>query len=247
MRAWIALFIVGILAMTAAGCAHRSPYNPFRTDPVELYNRVKTVAVAPVRIDCCVEEPKALQEALGRRISEKLKEAGFAVVGSDVYEAVWNRVGEEAGGFFDPITGKKHTDRLQEARQKAVEELKTKHSAQAMLWPVVETVEVGFNGPVASWHGISEPLGAKGKGGPAGRGMVAALSLYVSLEDMDRGRLYMNAGGIQLLGKFDSRGRPVAVPEEEIMAGEERNRRAVDIAMEWLVKKTLPPGATPAP
>jgi hypothetical protein len=238
----MAWFLAGILAVMAAGCTHR-PYNPFRTDPMDLYSHVKNVAVAPVRIQCCVEDPKALQEKFAGWIAENLKEAGFAVVGADVYEAAWNRLGEEAGGFYDPFTGKKHADRLKEARTKVLEELKTKHGTQAMLWPAVETVEVGFYGPVAHWHGVSEPLWATGKGGSAARGVVGALSLYVSLEKLEGDRLYLNAGGIQLLGKFESRGKSVAVPEEEILTSTERNRRAVDIAMEWLVKKTEPPGA----
>jgi hypothetical protein len=241
------LFLVGILAVTAAGCAHRPPYNPFRTDSKDLYNRVKTVAIAPVRIQCCVEDSKALQAQFGQWIAEKLKEAGFAVVEAGVYEAAWTQFGEEVGGFFDPVTGKKDEEKFKEARKKTIAELKAKQGAQGMLWPAIEVVEVGFYGPVADWHGISESLSATGKGIPVGRGTVGALSLYVYLEDMEGGRLYSNAGGIQLLGKFDSRGRSVAVPEDELLTSEGRNRKAVDIAMEWLAKKTLPPGAVPAP
>ena len=107
MRKRWRMIYLGALAALLAGCATPSaPYNPYRRSPADLHSQVRTVAVAPVKIFCCVEDPPAVREKFARWTEAQLREAGFVVVDTAVYEEVWRRIGEEMGGFFDPVTGK---------------------------------------------------------------------------------------------------------------------------------------------
>jgi hypothetical protein len=68
-------------------------------------------------------------------------------------------------------------------------------------------------------------------------GTIPALSLHVTLSDTDDRDLYKNAGGIQVLAKAGVDGLQ-DVPRHQLFADEERNIKAVHLALDPLLGRT---------
>jgi hypothetical protein len=155
---------------------------------------------------------------------------------------------EQLGGFFDPITGKRDEAKFKTAREHLLREVNAMTKADAILHPSIQLVKAGFGNNEARWHGTSESLITGGFWGAflagTNNGTSSALSLYVTLEDINGVELYINAGGIQLAAKLSGR-TFVAVPRNELFADEKRNQAAVNVALNPLIgKAALPKPAT---
>lgn len=235
--------------MIGAGCATTPPYNPFKIPQDELYGKIKTIALAPVAVPEGLEDPQPVKAMFASLIEAKLREAGFSTVPSAEYAEIWKRMTEKVGGYFDPVTGKRDESKFKALRKHCLRELSTKYNANAVVYPEIRFVKANFSGNTASWHGTSESvkvptegvLQALLSGGGGHYGTLAALSLVVTIKDMDEVEMYVNPGGIQVLARVSSRGKFVPVPPNELLVNEERNGAAVDIALEPLVTKPEKP------
>ena len=93
----------------------------------------------------------------------------------------------------------------------------------------------------ARWDGASETAATKkfwkAVLGISHSGTFPALSLHVMLSDTDDRDLYQNAGGIQVLAKAGVAGLQ-NVPREQLFTDEERNLKAVHLALDPLLGRT---------
>jgi len=235
------------LALTASSCAVTTPYNPFKIPEDQLRAKVKVIALAPLNLPTNLEDPAPVQSKYESLIEAKLREAGFTVVPSREYAAIWKQMIEQLGGFFDPLTGKRDEQKYKTVREHTLREVGFKTKADALLDFAIAVVKANFGANRASWNGTTEELVPGGAltafliGGSSGT--VGALSLFVALSDLNGVNMYANAGGIQLLSKLSGRNF-VTVPRHELFADEERNRQAVNIALNPLIGKTDPPAAS---
>jgi hypothetical protein len=246
-RVWL------IAAMVVAGCVPAAaPYNPFKMSAPEIRQKVKRVALAPVILPVDLDDPEPVKAKFEALIQAKLREGGFTAVPSQEVDALWKRMKEQLGGFFDPITGKRDEAKFKTAREHLLREVSATTKADAILHPAIQLVKVNFGNSQARWHGTSESLITGGFWGAflagANNGTTSALSLFVTLEDVNGVELYVNAGGIQLAAKLSGQ-RFAAVPRNELFADEKRNLAAVNVALNPLIGKTAPPepGASPTP
>jgi hypothetical protein len=239
-----------IAAMIAAGCLPTAPrYNPFKVTEPEIRQKVKRVALFPVGLPTDLDDPEPVKAKFEALIEAKLKEGGFVPVPSQELDAVWKRMKEQLGGFFDPITGKRDEAKFKTAREHALRELQAKTKADAVLYPSIQFIKVNFFSNQATWHGTSESLLTGGFWGNflAGQrsGTTTALSLYVTVEDINGVDMYVNVGGIQLAYKL-SGSTFVAVPRPELFVDEQRNQAAVNAALNPFIGKVdLPKPAGP--
>ena len=238
-----------VAALLAAGCASAA-YDPFRISPDEFRRRVKTIAVGSVAVSSDFGGNSAGQ-AFNPAIETKLRDAGFTVVPTQEFRGIWDAKAAELGGLFDPQTG-----RVVEAKATALlshirGELKTRFNADAVMLPRVQKVTARFGytpfvGVRASWDGASEALetGAFDKVlSPRGNGTVPALSLVLSIEDLEGAPLFVNAGGIQVLSKLapgagNFGGNSfVQVSKDQLFTDEQRMQLAVQYALEPFLKR----------
>ncbi len=236
-----------VIALLGAGCATAPPYNPFKIAQDEFYGKIKTIALSPVAVAVDLEDAEPVKTKFESLIETTLREAGFSVVPSREYAAIWKRMTEQMGGFFDPVTGKRDETKLKTVREHTLRELNTKFTVDAVLYPSIRVVKANFVQNQATWDGTSESLTTGGflgalLGGQY-RGTVGALSLVAVIEDTHGVDVYINGGGIQVLSKV-SGGGFIPVSRNELFANEERNVAAVNIALGSLVRK---PVATEAP
>ncbi|HEX9445447.1 MAG TPA: hypothetical protein VGA73_15105 [Candidatus Binatia bacterium] len=243
MRSRRLLWMCAGLALALYGCAGATRSNPFKIPQAEIKGKVKIVALAPINFPTDIDDPDPVKAKFESLITAKLKEGGFTVVPSSEYGALWKQMTEQLGGFFDPMTGKRDEQKFKTVREHTLRELSAKTKADAVLGSAILGFKAAFRLNRASWHGTSEDLVPGGVltavliGGH--NGTVGALSLGVGLSDIHDVDLYMNYGGIQLLSKI-SRGNFSPVPRAELFADEERNRKAVDIALDPLLGKAVP-------
>src|SRR4051812_43118273 len=106
---------LGAIAIAACACGStQKPYNPFKVPRESFYPALKTIAVAPVRLPSDLEDPEPVRALFTSAIVARLKNAGITVVpGADAGPIIEGKA-KEAGGIFDPTTGK-----MDEAKVKA--------------------------------------------------------------------------------------------------------------------------------
>jgi hypothetical protein len=238
--------IIGIIViLLVAGCATTPKYTPFKVTKEEFYAKTKTIALAPLEIPEGMPDPEPVIATYESLLEAKLKEAGFLVLSSGVFDDIFKQMTEQVGGFFDPMTGKINEAKYKTVQKCTCEELGIKCNADVILFPSIQVFFVDWTGGAARWHGTSEPISSSGQlfleslVGISRSGNVSALSLTVNFQDLNGGVQYMNYGGIQLMNKL-SGGKFVQVPREKLFADEERNTNSVNIALGPLLEKTEP-------
>jgi hypothetical protein len=211
-------------------------YSQSKVFQEDFHGKINAIAITPLTLPEDFIEQRTAAQKFEDLITARLKEAGFSVVGSKIYDEIWRREAETSEGYFDPISGKADKAKLKSILTRTREELISKYHIDAMLFPQIKVVEAMFVEDSAHWHGISEYLG---KTQPSVwssrriRGTVPALSLFVRIEDNKGGEIYVKAGGIQVLSKAGFKGGFVAVPHDELLSDDKRN--------EWAVNKALIP------
>jgi len=215
-------------SLVTSGCAAKVQDAPFVVPREEFYRRIRTIAVLPVTL------PRYLGGAGGARarvdalIETSLRKAGFAIVPSQEVAGVWRRVLDE----IDRAMVESVAERLRD-------ELRRGFSVDGVLHPSVRVVRAEYGGGWVAWDGAREPTsidGSWGVGSHLSRGTVGALSLFVTVEDTSGATVYLARGGIQVLSKISGL-KFVPVPVNDLLASEERNRAAVDLAVGPLVRR----------
>jgi hypothetical protein len=232
-----------VAALIVAGCA--PAVDPFRISADEFRRRVKTVAVARVLVPSSLGADAAAGTKFHSALEDKLRQAGFTVVLAQHVGEIREAKERELGGLFDPQTGKLDEAKLATLVSFVRGEVKTRFGADALLLSHVRTVTANFAylplaGVRAKWDGATESLetGSVDKVlSPRVNGTVDALSLLVTVEDINGSSLYAYAGGIQVLfklapgaGQFGGKSF-VPVPKAELLADQERIQQAVSYAL----------------
>jgi hypothetical protein len=144
-------------------------------------------------------------------------------------------------GFYDPVTGVRDEEKVKVVRMQMYRELKAKFNIDAMLFSDIAVVPAKLDSDRARWDGASETAATKkfwkAVLGISHSGTVPALSLRVMLSDTDDRDLSENAGGIQVLAKAGVGGLQ-NVPRAQLFADEERNLKAVHLALDPLLGRT---------
>lgn len=232
------LIAVMAAVVLGTGCA-TTKYNPFRVGKEEIRSSVKTMALATLEAPSDLPDSKEMRADFETLLTTELQTAGFEVVPSKEYEEVFTRMQGQMGGFFDPMTGKADKERLKQVQDLCRREVAAKFHADAVLYPGLFVVQARLIQQVAYWDGVKETAIA---GNWAERllsgnylGSLPALSLWITLKDTSGADLYVNGGGLQLIGKVKGLGgRVIEVPPQELLVDYQQKSRAVEIAIKPL-------------
>jgi hypothetical protein len=197
------------------------------------------VALAPLGVPRDLDDPDGVRAKFLALVADQLRSAGLEIVPPTYTAAVFDEKAAQAGGIYDPYTGKPDEAKLKAAHAAAYAELGAKFKADAVLYSDIRVVTAALDHDKAIWDGTSE---GAGKGGvwkmllsASSSGRIPALSLAVRLRNMEDKDLYVNAGGIQVLVNVGMGGKAERVPRAELFANEERNVNAVRLALEPLL------------
>ena len=220
---------VVIIATSAGNCYRAAPaYDLFSVPPEEFHSKVGRVVLAPTVVQTDVLVPESILVQLDSLIVRKLNSAGFDVVPSFVYEEIWTRLNEEAGGFFDPYTGEQDQELFDETVEQLKQELRDGFDPDAIAYPEVWPVDVPVSYGRAMWDGVERPA--------SGLVEVLALSLIVVVEDMDGTELYVNGGGLGVTQAWDRTLGIVPLPPAAIFQPEDCLANAVDVSLNPLLQ-----------
>jgi hypothetical protein len=235
-----------VLVVAVGSCATAPPYIPFQIPEEQFYTKVKRIALAPIAVPPQLEVSESTKLRLDSLIEAKLQEAGFATYPAKNWAAVFTRVQQEVGGLFDAQTGNLDESKVKTVLARTIDEIRGRFQLDAVLFPRVHVVKADFRSAWARWDGVSDALASGLSVFTVGQigGTVPALSLVVTIDSPDGPVLYRHSAGIQVLEKFAplteriSGKMFVPVPKEELLANDERNRTAVEIALGPLLKKS---------
>lgn len=161
------------------------------------------------------------------------------MVSPDIVSDIWGHGADSVGGYYDPMTGRQDTTKLNLLRRYLKQRLRDEHGADAILFPEITVVDAPYADGTATWDGTSQAVARfltvllraiANSDLPAGTAQ--ALSLYVQLESVDGGIVFTNSGGIELWAKPTGDGSSLNwVPREKLLLDRKRNQKAVWIAL----------------
>lgn len=229
------------LALVLGGCAAKTPYNPFKIPREQFHDQLKVVALSPIGMPRELTNLDPAKRKFLTLIETQLRGAGYTVVGAAVAGIIWDSMATEISGFYDPVTGVRDEEKVKAVRMQMYQKLKAKFNIDAMLFSHIVVVPAKLDNDRAKWDGTSEGAARKkfwkAVLGMSHSGTIPALSLHVTLSDTDDRDLYKNAGGIQVLAKAGVDGLQ-DVPRDQLFADEERNIKAVHLALDPLLGRT---------
>ena len=233
------------LGILFTGCAITSTYdpcqvcNPFKVERNEIFSKVKTIAIVSIKMPSKMDRAPQIAERYESLITTELRRAGFKVVPSKEYAAVWDPMVKQIGGFFDPKTGQMDEKKFKTVRELSFREMASKKNVDAFLLAGFTVTKARWHGNTASWHGTTEATTGKegflaSLAAAGASGVVPALSLVVVISNPAGNTYYVNAGGIQLLMQY--KGDFVSVPEHELFVDPGKDAKAVKIALTPLME-----------
>ena len=229
-----------VLPLVLAGCSSKpriASTDPFLTAEEAFKKSVRILAVASVEIPAGLPDTTTVADEFAALIDKELNRRGYSVIRPQQYTAAWNKVAAEMGDFA--ILGSEERDeaKLSLAMVRTMENLGADFKLDAVVFPSIVVVEAEFGAGRAVWDGAEQKIETAGavESFLAGsqRGVVGALSLKLSIRDGEGKTLFIHNGGIQVLSNMEGKAF-VNVPREELFTDKERNRRAVEIAIEPL-------------
>lgn len=231
MRAVLILFTLTMLY----GCATTPPYKPFKVERDQIVQEVRTIGLMPVSLPWKFDKKDQIMAEFESYITEKLTDGGFKVIPSDRYAEIYESMKASVGPLYDPNTGQLLKKKYGALVEQVKREYRSKYNPDALLYSLIRYFKASWRANHARWHGVDEPTSGK-KGfwaefsAPSAYGTIPALSLVVVLKDRQENEYYANFGGIQLM-QWVKGGDFVDVPENQLLADSERNRRSVEIAL----------------
>src|SRR5207244_11695624 len=134
-----------LVISTELGCRTAPPpYEPFKISRDGFYGKVRTIVLAPVIVPANLEDQEPVKTKFESLVEAKLREAGFSLVPSREYSAIWQRTTDQMGGFFDPMTGKVDESKVKAARTHTLRELQRTAQADAVLFPNISVRGIQF-------------------------------------------------------------------------------------------------------
>jgi len=233
------------VALLLSGCgASQAAYNPFKVPPEQWRPKVKTVALAPMYASQGLENPTPATEKFQTMIMTELRGAGWTIIEPAQVKVIWDSmVAAQVDGFYDPKTGQRDEAKLKAVRMNTYRELKGRFNIDALLFSYLAIVGAKLDHDQAKWDGVTQGAGKKtflkALVGISHYGTVPALTLQVNLSDAEDTALYENAGGIQVMAKIGPNSQADPVPRDELFVDEERNVRAVHLALDPMLGRVI--------
>ncbi|MEZ4330983.1 MAG: hypothetical protein R3F35_04490 [Myxococcota bacterium] len=180
-------------------------------------------------------------------MTKRLVDAGFDVVGSEVWDATWRRYVEDVGPIFDASTGKPDEERHALVRDAVHRELAEARNVDAILLLEIRVHETfgSRRAPEACGQRIQPwwPGGWQPQGDGA---LLVRISCLVGFLVVPGGeQLFARQSGLEGVETWDAQTRAVR-PEAEMLQDAAVLDRAVDVVLAPLLLAPAPDAAPPA-
>ena len=222
----------GIFLLSLAACTlPPDEYDPFVVPAERVYPATENIVLAPVVPPPGVEVSMAAAARIDSVVEQQLTEAGFRVVPAAEYGQIWDRILQQMGGFFDPLTGERDEGKFAAARRELLAELQGRFDTQVVMYAELEMVDAFVDNGLAEWDGITHRIGRnntiasqfrgsfeRGEYADRDDGIVSAISLVLAVDGADGEEMYRNFGGLEVVSvplAFAPLGSFVLIAEDE--------------------------------
>lgn len=125
-------------------------FNPFLVPKEQVFERVRTVALRPLRIEGGIAEAARIRSAVEALVLRELEKNGYRALPSAEFDELWRRHAGALGGIYDAATGKPDDARRRLCYEHTARELERSRSVDAVVDVAV------YSGAIP--HGFAERL-----------------------------------------------------------------------------------------
>jgi hypothetical protein len=212
-------FALLALCAVLTACSSTPTYNPttfpFTIDQAKLdAHPIKTVVITQINLGA---QSRSYLEKEAPRVDAKvatyLKDHGFKVLPQRDFEQQWNSAVRAFGNPVDPTSGKLNRKTFAEIMTRVRDEMAKTTKLDAFIFTDLVEVEVSFSEGlkhVARWDGVTRTPTMQGPGDSISADFdwnkqASAVSLQVSIYNMDLQAVFSSRGGIEATDAIDSR------------------------------------------
>lgn len=252
-----ALILLTILLAALSACNSTPSYNatvfPYQIN-TELMENTKVKRVVIANINLGGPARKYLQELeprIDKRVEQYLEEQGIEVSPQRLFEQHWKTAVRAYGNPVDPTSGKVNQKTFALALISVRDQLRKSNNIDAIVFTELLEQEVAFSGGLkhlARWHGVSRKPTLQGPGDGVSADFnwnkpAKAVSLRVSIYDMDLQRLFISIGGLDTTEAIDSRSSSGRfVRRRSLLENESHIREGIELAFHPFIPMDDYPG-----
>ena len=234
---WAPTGLLCVLVVGAApAVADHGVESPFRVPREQVAGELRTVALAPLWVPKDLIVDPVDRAHLLDLVTLRLREAGIRVVPPAQTGPVLEAANAALGGYID-AAGSVDMERYTAVQGEALKTLRERTGAGQLLVVSLTGCEVPVSAGRAIWDGVEEeaavPLARRTWAAKSGK--LWALSVGAWLHGDGGQLLYRHKGGLRLLFHYARDDKTVPVPDADLLADDDRNGRAVRIALEPLL------------
>ena len=257
LSGWLYVGIV-LTAVFSLGCSTTSEYNP-TTNANQLNQAaldkgpLKTVVITSVNIGTpsrnYIEKSEPMVDG---RVAAYLRSNGYELLPQREFSQRWENAKLIYGDPIDPTTGRLNTKSFIQIIQYIRDDMREKTDVQGFLFTDLmehDAVVSGGMNHVARFNGVTRKPSLKGPGDGVSADFdwgapVAAVSLQVSLYNLDLDQVFLGVGGIDLTDAIDTRSGNGWVRRKDVLQNEDYIDEGIALALHPLIPMSNWPGDT---
>ena len=257
LSGWLCISVVHT-AVFSLGCSTTSEYNP-TTNANQLNQAaldkgpLKTVVITSVNIGTpsrnYIEKSEPMVDG---RVAAYLRSNGYELLPQREFSQRWENAKLIYGDPIDPTTGRLNTKSFIQIIQYIRDDMREKTDVQGFLFTDLmehDAVVSGGMNHVARFNGVTRKPSLKGPGDGVSADFdwgapVAAVSLQVSLYNLDLDQVFLGVGGIDLTDAIDTRSGNGWVRRKDVLQNEDYIDEGIALALHPLIPMSNWPGDT---
>ena len=257
LSGWLCISFV-LTAVFSLGCSTTSEYNP-TTNANQLNQAaldkgpLKTVVITSVNIGTpsrnYIEKSEPMVDG---RVAAYLRSNGYELLPQREFSQRWENAKLIYGDPIDPTTGRLNTKSFIQIIQYIRDDMREKTDVQGFLFTDLmehDAVVSGGMNHVARFNGVTRKPSLKGPGDGVSADFdwgapVAAVSLQVSLYNLDLDQVFLGVGGIDLTDAIDTRSGNGWVRRKDVLQNEDYIDEGIALALHPLIPMSNWPGDT---
>ena len=262
-RPYAPITLIASLMVIASGCGTTgtsSGYNA-TTNPNHLNEAIvavkpmKNVVIAHVNIGAPSRNYIKRSEAMvDGRIAEYLRDNGYNILPQREFSQRWNNATLIYGDPVDPTTGRINTKTFIRITQSIRDDMREKTDVDGFIFTDLiehDAVVSGGMNHIARFNGVSRKPSLKGPGDGVSSDFdwsrpVSAVSLQISVYNIDLDQAFAGLGGIDLTDAIDTRSGNGWVRRKDILENENYIDQGIELALHPLIVMDNWPGADPS-
>ncbi len=262
-RPYAPITLIASLMLIASGCGTTgtsSGYNA-TTNPNQLNEAIvaekpmKNVVIAHVNIGAPSRNYIKRSEAMvDGRIAEYLRDNGYNILPQREFSQRWNNATLIYGDPVDPTTGRINTKTFIRITQSIRDDMREKTDVDGFIFTDLiehDAVVSGGMNHIARFNGVSRKPSLKGPGDGVSSDFdwsrpVSAVSLQISVYNIDLDQAFAGLGGIDLTDAIDTRSGNGWVRRKDILENENYIDQGIELALHPLIVMDNWPGADPS-